>query len=138
MNRKIFSKINNQLLVSIISTYEQDTLRVDSASEAEILQVCSLKLPAGRKVKPHKHLPIKRETLGTQECWIVLKGKLSVQIFDINDDIIETFIINQGDCMTTYNGGHTLTVLDDAVVVEVKNGPYYGSALDSASIDIKN
>jgi cupin fold WbuC family metalloprotein len=135
MNRKIFSRIDQKLLVSVLDTRNMDAGRIDGADKHEILQVSAMSLKRGRQVNPHKHLPTLRSTAGTQECWVVFSGLVEVQLFDTDDRIIDTFVLEAGECMTTYRGGHTLEVLDDAVVVEIKNGPYYGAQLDSQPIN---
>jgi hypothetical protein len=135
MNRQILSRVDQKLLVSVLDTRTMDVGRTDSADQHEILQVSAMKLKQGRRVNPHKHLPTLRSTAGTQECWVVFSGLVEVQLFDIDDTVVDTFVLEAGECMTTYRGGHTLEVLDDAVIVEIKNGPYYGAQLDSQPIN---
>jgi len=109
--------------------------RADAATADEILQVSAMSLKQGRRVNPHKHVATARQTIGTQESWVVLSGQVEVQLFDLDDTTVDTFVLEAGECMTTYRGGHTLEVLDDAVIVEIKNGPYYGAQLDSQPIN---
>jgi len=135
MNRKIFSRVDNKLLVSVLDTRTMEANRVDSADQHEILQVAAMSLKQGRRVNPHKHLSTLRSTAGTQECWVVFSGQVEVELFDLDDTAIDTFVLEAGECMTTYRGGHALEVLDDAVIVEIKNGPYYGAQLDSQPIN---
>ena len=135
MNRKVFSRVDNALLVSVLDTRNMTPGRADAASADEILQVSTMSLKQGRRVNPHKHVATARQTIGTQECWVVLSGQVEVQLFDLDDTTIDTFVLEAGECMTTYRGGHTLEVLDDAVIVEIKNGPYYGAQLDSQPIN---
>ena len=136
MNRKhIVSRIDQTLLVSILDTRNMASGRVDGADADEILQVSAMSLKQGRRVNPHKHVATARQTVGTQECWVVFSGQVEVQLFDIDDTAIDTFVLEAGECMTTYRGGHTLEVLNDAVIVEIKNGPYYGAQLDSQPIN---
>jgi hypothetical protein len=43
--------------------------------------------------------------------------------------------LSAGDCMVLYRGGHNFTVVSaDAVIYEIKNGPYYGAVFDSEKI----
>jgi mannose-6-phosphate isomerase-like protein (cupin superfamily) len=135
MNRKILSRVDQKLLVSVLDTRNMEPGRVDSADQHEILQVSAMSLKQGRRVNPHKHLPTLRSTVGTQECWVVFSGLVKVQLFDIDNTVIDAFVLETGECMTTYRGGHTLEILDDAVIVEIKNGPYYGAQLDSQPIN---
>jgi len=135
MNRKVFSRIDNTLLVSVLDTRNMAPGRADAATADEILQVSAMSLKQGRRVNPHKHVATARQTIGTQESWVVLSGQVEVQLFDLDDTTVDTFVLEAGECMTTYRGGHTLEVLDDAVIVEIKNGPYYGAQLDSQPIN---
>jgi cupin fold WbuC family metalloprotein len=132
MIHKIHSKIDaTQLLVSILSINDIGS-RVDAAGTEEILQVSLLKLPQGKTIAPHRHLPVERHTAGTNEAWILVSGSLTATIFDVDNSVVETVNLCAGDCMILYRGGHTFTVVsDDAVLYEIKNGPYYGSAADS-------
>jgi mannose-6-phosphate isomerase-like protein (cupin superfamily) len=135
MLQQIHSKIYpNQLLVSVVST-DTDVSRTDAASTEEILQVSLLKLPQSKTIQSHRHLPVVRTTHGTSEAWIVISGTLQAQVFDLDSTVVTTVELGSGDCMVLYRGGHNFTALtDDALVYEIKNGPYYGSASDSERI----
>ena len=135
MLQQIHSKIYpSQLLVSIVTTATDD-LRTDAAGAEEILQVSLLKLPHSKTIQPHRHLPVVRTPHGTSEAWIVISGTLQAQVFDLDSSVVDTVVLGAGDCMVLYRGGHTFTALtDDALVYEIKNGPYYGSAVDSERI----
>jgi mannose-6-phosphate isomerase-like protein (cupin superfamily) len=135
MLQQIHSKIYpSQLLVSVITT-ATDVSRTDAAGTEEILQVSLLKLPQSKTIQSHRHLPVVRTTHGTSEAWIVISGTLQAQVFDIDSSVVDTVVLGAGDCMVLYRGGHNFTALtDDALVYEIKNGPYYGSAVDSERI----
>jgi mannose-6-phosphate isomerase-like protein (cupin superfamily) len=135
MLRQIHSKIYpDQLLASVVST-NTDVMRTDADGTEEILQVSLLKLPQSKTIQPHRHLPVVRTTHGTNEAWIVISGTLQAQVFDLDSSVVETVELGAGDCMVLYRGGHNFTALThDALVYEIKNGPYYGSAVDSERI----
>jgi cupin fold WbuC family metalloprotein len=135
MHQKIHSKLYPQmLLVSVLSADGTDT-RVDAAGTDEILQASLLRLPKGRTIAPHKHLLQFRNTQGTCEAWIVISGQLQAQVFDVDDSVADTVNLSAGDCMVLYRGGHNFTVMsEDAVIYEIKNGPYYGAVFDSEKI----
>ena len=132
MLQQIHSKIYpNQLLASVVTTATDDS-RTDAAGTEEILQVSLLKLPQSKTIQSHRHLPVVRTTHGTNEAWIVISGTLQAQVFDIDSSVVDTVVLGAGDCMVLYRGGHNFTALThDALVYEIKNGPYYGSAVDS-------
>lgn len=122
------------LLVSVLSANSTES-RVDAAGTEEILQASLLRLSQGRTIAPHKHLLQFRNTQGTCEAWIVISGQLQAQVFDVDDSVADTVNLSAGDCMVLYRGGHNFTVKsEDAVIYEIKNGPYYGAVFDSEKI----
>lgn len=135
MIQKIHSKLYPQmLLVSVLSANSTES-RVDAAGTDEILQASLLRLPKGKTIAPHKHLLQFRNTQGTCEAWVVISGSLQAQVFDLDNTVADTVTLSAGDCMVLYRGGHNFTVVsEDAVIYEIKNGPYYGAVFDSEKI----
>jgi cupin fold WbuC family metalloprotein len=135
MTQKIHSKVYPKiLLVSVLSANSTDA-RTDAAGTEEILQASLLRLSQGRTIAPHKHLLQFRNTQGTCEAWIVISGQLQAQVFDVDDSVADTVNLSAGDCMVLYRGGHNFTVMsEDAVIYEIKNGPYHGAVFDSEKI----
>jgi hypothetical protein len=131
-----FSKVNpQQLLVSILNPPEVNG-RVDSGDPSQILQVSAIRLSQAKTIRPHKHKDTARNTIGTQESWIVISGLLKANIYDIDESLLDTVSLGPGMCMTLYNGGHNFEVIsNDAVIYEIKNGPYYGAEFDSQLIN---
>lgn len=84
--------------------------------------------PAGGIIHPHAHLPIERRIIGTAETLVVRKGRAEVMFYNDDKDLIATEQINQGDVLVLISGGHGLKILDDTVLLEVKQGPYTGLA----------
>lgn len=135
MTLKVYSKCYpTQLLASVVSSSGQG--REDASDAKEILQVSRLNLLQGKTILSHTHLPQVRTTHGTSEAWIVISGTLSAQILDFDHSLVTTVDLGPGDCMVLYRGGHNFTVVSpDAVIYEIKNGPYNGSAADSEKIE---
>lgn len=135
MTQKIHSKIYPKiLLVSVLSANTTES-RVDAAGTDEILQASLLRLPQGKTIAPHKHHLQFRNTQGTCEAWVVISGSLQAQVFDVDNTVADTVTLSAGDCMVLYRGGHNFTVIsEDAVIYEIKNGPYYGAVFDSEKI----
>ena len=66
---------------------------------------------------------------------MILERSNDVQKNDLNDELLDEPIINEGDCSVTLYGGHTYTALtDDTLVYEYKTGPYKGVELDKVMI----
>ena len=96
--RKIYSKNQDQLLIaSIIRLNEISDYRKDLSPDEEFLQVSARKFTELIKVEPHKHFQIERNTSRTQESWIIIKGKVKAEIFDVNDELIDKEILTDGD-----------------------------------------
>lgn len=78
----------------------------------------------GRTVSRHRHRLVKREIFRTQEVLVLLEGKLGVNIYNEQAKKITTVILNPGDTILLARGGHSVKVLEDAKIIEVKQGPY--------------
>ena len=136
MQKQILSKISSNLLLVTVLDSSQVVGRVDASDSDQILQVSAIRLAQAKTIRPHTHKDTLRNTLGTQEAWVVVSGLLKANIYDINDSLIETIFLGPGMCMILYNGGHNFEVISgDAVIYEIKNGPYYGAKFDSQPID---
>lgn len=132
----IYSKIDPSLLLHIIVRNE-DILpgRIDVVPEHEFLQMAALNMEEGKTFKPHKHpMQAKEHYKRAQESWIVLSGKVKAILYDINDEVIATPILNAGDLSITLMAGHTYELLEDSKIIEVKTGPYYGQEIDKTFI----
>jgi hypothetical protein len=134
--KKIFSKIEPyKLISSIISIDEIGSYRTDISPNTEFLQVSARKLNGDVFVKAHKHKSILRQITITQEAWVIIKGKIRAMIYDIDKNFLQEVIITDGGCIVLYNGGHSLTPLEDnTIFYEIKNGPYYGYEYDKEDI----
>jgi hypothetical protein len=90
-----------------------------------------------RSYPPHFHLERHAEfdDLRAQECWIVVKGKVEVTYFDVDNTVQGVEIIEAGDATLTLFGGHGYRVLEAGTLVyEVKSGPYLGISIDKKEI----
>jgi hypothetical protein len=82
--------------------------------------------PAGGKITSHTHLPIKRNLIGTPETLFVRKGKLIARFFNSAHEQKGEVVIQAGDVLMLVSGGHGFTVIEDSVLLEIKQGPYTG------------
>lgn len=78
-------------------------------------------------LEPGTLLPIHRHR-HTSETYILLRGRIDVMFYDDNRTVTEHFELDpmQGryGVHIPKNQWHTLTVLESAVIFEVKDGPY--------------
>ncbi|MCJ7581533.1 MAG: hypothetical protein MUP98_13485 [Candidatus Aminicenantes bacterium] len=82
--------------------------------------------PKGKIVNRHRHKLVKREIFRTQEVLVILEGKIKVDLFDKEANLIKSVILTSGDTILLAQGGHSVEVLEDAKIIEIKQGPYAG------------
>ena len=85
----------------------------------------------GKELSAHIHNKVERVSDRTYEVLYIIKGALSADIYDMDENKIETLAVRQGEILVLLNSGHGYTILeDDTTVLEVKNGPYPGAEAD--------
>jgi hypothetical protein len=84
--------------------------------------------PAGGSIVPHVHLPIVRSVVGTAELLLVRSGRCIVDIYDDGRALVTSRQLETGDIVILMTGGHGFRMLEDTVLLEVKQGPYGGQA----------
>jgi len=138
--KNIYSKIQPTKLLHIINRLSDIDSRTNIVPGENFIQCASLRMQNGHTFPAHKHITKERyynEQIA-QESWVVIKGRVRCILYDIDDSIISTPILEAGDASFTLHGGHTYEILeDDTVVYEYKTGPYEGQQLDKEFIDGK-
>lgn len=134
--KKAFSLVDkNQLLYTINYKKDFSKTRINLSPEREYLQVSCKKLSKNDFFKPHRHLPLERITLTTQESWVIIKGAIEATLYDIDNSTYSKEILKEGDCLVCFKAGHCFEVIeDDTLLYEFKNGPYYGIQKDKEFI----
>src|SRR3954452_24926285 len=92
-----------------------------------IQQVGFVVHPRGAEVRRHYHLPLERSIVGTPEVLIVREGRCRLDVYDDDLEPVGSIELEQGDIMVMVGGGHGFEMLEDTVLVEVKQGPYMGA-----------
>jgi hypothetical protein len=82
--------------------------------------------PAGGEIRRHVHLPLERHLVGTSEVLMVRQGCCEVDIYNNDRQLVATRELREGDLMLMVGGGHGFRMLEDTVLIEVKQGPYTG------------
>lgn len=88
------------------------------------LQLGMMNRPRGYKVIPHIHNPVRRKTIGTQEVLLIKKGKILIDFYSCDQIFLESRELSKGDVILLCGAGHGITVLEQAIIIEVKNGPF--------------
>lgn len=92
------------------------------------LQVGLIVYPAGGVVRPHRHAPISRTIERTCEVIVVEKGKCNVDLYNDVRELVATRELTTGDLVIIVSGGHGFRMKEDTVLLEIKQGPYFGEA----------
>lgn len=87
------------------------------------LQVIALKHPKGKVLVAHKHEPKNRTTNHLMECLVVFSGKVMATLYYENQQI-ENIEIGPGQGLMIVDGGVGYEILEDATMMEFKNGPF--------------
>ncbi len=82
--------------------------------------------PAGGVITRHIHRSIERKLVGTSEVLVVKKGHCLIDIYNDNHELVATRDLLPGDVMLMVGGGHGFRMLEDTVLLEIKQGPYTG------------
>ena len=135
----IYSKKSKDLLLHQLfkPCDKKPSSRINISPEHESLQVSHLVLKSDQTFKAHKHIIFDRNMPMAQESWVVIKGKVKVFYYDIDEKLLITRDLHPGDCTMTYRGGHNYKALEEnTVVYEFKTGPYYG--IEKDKVFLKN
>lgn len=81
---------------------------------------------SGHRVVPHVHHSVPRAVELTQETLFIRSGRVRLDLYTSNQDYLKSCELEAGDVVLLVSGGHGLEVLEDADIVEVKQGPFVG------------
>jgi hypothetical protein len=99
--------------------------------DEEFIQVGSWRYGSGRNLAAHNHNVVPRTFDRTQEVIVVLRGRVRASIYNEEDVLAGHLVAGQGQVLILCAGGHGYEILeDDTLIIEVKNGPYPGAAVD--------
>jgi hypothetical protein len=94
------------------------------------LQVGHVVYAGGTEIARHMHLPVERHLSTTAEVLLVQRGRCEVDIFDASRQVVATRDLREGDLLIQVAGGHGFRVLEETVLLEIKQGPYLGDGTD--------
>lgn len=116
---------HNDGVVAIIIRKDHHTEGIEFITPQNFsLQLGSMTRPAGYKIVPHIHNPVRRETTGTQEALFVKRGRIEIDFYSFEQVYLQSRILSTGDIVLLAGAGHGINVLEEAEIIEVKNGPF--------------
>ena len=122
---------NNADLIAIIlrASYTSKETTFFSLSEFS-QQLGYIVYKKGGVIKSHFHKENHRKIMLTQEVLFIKKGKVRVMLYTADQAYITSRDLNAGDTIFLCSGGHGFEMLEDAEMIEVKQGPYSGKEND--------
>lgn len=133
--QEFFSRDSKNLLVKVFKLDELKSRYNFLTDEEEPLQVGVMNITKNTGTDLHKHKKIRKEVCSTLESWLVLDGRVSVEVLDDKQNFIAKIVLTTGDLMLTYGGFHSLTSMDScSKVLETRNGPYLGRENEIVSL----
>lgn len=90
------------------------------------LQVGFVVYPEKGIISRHLHRAIERSVLGTSEVIVVKKGHCQVDIYNDKQMLVAERKLRGGDILHMVGGGHGFKMMEDTVLLEIKQGPYPG------------
>jgi len=91
-------------------------------------QLAYMNRASGYVIPPHVHNPQRREVHLTNEVLFIKSGRVRVDLYDSDRVYIESRVLEMGDVILLVSGGHGFEMLEDAEMIEVKQGPYTGDS----------
>lgn len=117
---------NNKLIAIIIySNFKKDGIHFftpDNLSQ----QLAYMSRPKDYQIVPHTHKEVPRHVTFTLETLLIRSGKVKVDLYNDENEYLESYQLQTGDVIFLASGGHGFTMLEDSEIIEVKQGPYAG------------
>jgi hypothetical protein len=117
--------IRGQLCAVVITLDDGIGVTEFFTQDDSILQVGQIALNSEKHILAHRHLPVPRATVGTNEVLVVLKGKLKMHLYGDSSDIEITKEISEGQAVLLVGGGHAFESDTECKILEIKNGPFW-------------
>jgi len=120
----IYSK-GEILCVILRSRYRSERIKFFTPSNFS-QQLGYLPHKKGDIIQAHRHIYNRKEVHMTFEVLFIKSGKVKVNLYDSEKKYVCSEILDEGDIILLCGGGHGFEILEDSVMIEVKQGPYYG------------
>jgi len=97
---------------------------IPQTNPKESLGMLTIKLPKKTQIPAHIHKSVKKITYGSQECLIMKKGKIKIDLFGPDKKFFKSLLLKTGELFMVVSGGHKITVLEACEMFVIKNGPF--------------
>ncbi len=116
---------DKQLAIILRSSFQKNGLEFFTPNDFS-QQLAYMNRPKGYVIEPHVHNPVSRTVFLTKEVLFIKSGKVRVDFYDDEKNYFKSTVLNTGDIILLAFGGHGFEMLENAEIIEVKQGPYAG------------
>lgn len=96
--------------------------------ENDSLQIGSMRRPTGYFIESHIHNPVPRTIEYTKEVLFIKSGIVKISFYSNSKKYLCEHTLRVGDFVFLGYGGHGLEIIEEAEIIEIKQGPYVGDA----------
>jgi quercetin dioxygenase-like cupin family protein len=115
------------------SDYLDHKNKVFFSDTGDSVQIGALFFSEGSVVRPHRHKKVEGSPSPT-EIVMVLQGSAEMAVYGEDNFFWGEYTLEQGDIMILKRGGHAFKFNEDAMLLEIKRGPYLGREYDKELI----
>jgi hypothetical protein len=121
--RWIYDRFGDQLAFIIRANFKAagvEFLTPDTFGQ----QIGYMTRPQGEIIQAHVHEQITRTIVGTQEVLILRSGIVRLDLYEHDRTYVGSTTMYPGDVVLLNKGGHSLEIIEEADIIEIKQGPY--------------
>lgn len=115
------------LAIIVRKNHHQDGIEFFTGDD-DPLQIGYMKRGKDYVIQPHVHNPVERTISFTHEVLVIKSGTVRIDFYTSEKQYIRSTKVYGGDVVLLTDGGHGFKMLEDAEIVEVKQGPYVGNS----------
>jgi hypothetical protein len=126
-NVELISSSNGQALCYVIrgNTKPDNTTFITPPDAKQ--QVGFIVYPKDGLIARHIHRPLERHIIGMAEVLVVRSGHCQIDVYDDQENLVTVRDLYQNDVVLMVGGGHGFKIIEDTVLLEIKQGPYLGA-----------
>jgi hypothetical protein len=120
---------DGDILLSIIIKHNYSAEGIEFFTPGEFSQQLGyMHHPSGHEIVPHIHNKVIRSVEFTNEVLFIKSGVVQVNFYTQGMEYLRSEVLEKGDVILLASGGHGFKVLEEAEIIEVKQGPYMGDS----------
>ena len=136
MKNKVDIHHEGHLVASIIKLKNLEEGLSFFTNDNSYIQFGTWNYKKGKVLDAHFHNTFDRNSTQTQEAVVILKGKVECKLYDMNKNLISSHILKKNSVMLQYKFIHEYKILKNSIVLEFKNGPYFGPEVDRKRVNV--